>query len=129
MNYSYQFIVFLFICLVILLFSFLSFLNHMSSYIYIYIYVYLYICMCIVISEFYYRYTNFFMLLYFQVVFKIAYMSRKTDKKPKTKKRRSDRYSCEQKKLGLFCFSDSLLLRSLAPAILCSSEEENIDDL
>ena len=68
MNYSYQFIVLLFIYLVILLFSFLSFLNHMSSY--IYIYMYLYMCMCIVISEFYYRYTNFFMLVYFQVIFK-----------------------------------------------------------
>ena len=47
MNYSYQFIALLFICLVILLFSFLSFLTQMSSYIYIYLYICIYIYVCV----------------------------------------------------------------------------------
>ena len=86
MNYSYQFIVLLFICLVILLFSFLSFLNHICLLIYIYIYICIYIYVCVLsYLNFITVMITFFMLLYFQVVFKIAYMSRKNDKKLKTK--------------------------------------------
>ena len=71
----------------------------MSSYIYIYIYICIVSCLNV-----YYRCTNLFMLLYFQVVFKIAYMSRKPDKNPKTKKKLSLSLSRETKiqKLG-FC--------------------------
>ena len=65
MNYSYQFIVLIFICLVILLFSFLSFLNHMFSYIDIYIYICIYIYVCVLL------YLNFItvILIFFVIVF------------------------------------------------------------
>ena len=59
------------------------------------------------------------MLLYFQVVFKIAYISRKPDKMPKTKKN-SLSLSCVKQKFKSY--------GSCAPAIVCSSEEENEDD-